>query len=325
MAETINTAEAAAQIADEIFSTFKWSRHELFDQNLECHITEHLKNTHPCDCVFYYIDPYLGKLVYFNTDLKSYGAGSIKKNAVFNALKSLALATHCANISDEWQGLYLLPESQYDFTIRGFLFVYNHDNNYTDDFYEQLSAINFSNIKIAKNQQLHIFGPDQIKDCFAISSDFQMLTGRIGIEKHGFWYPDMILHKVRHGNVWEQPATIELLSSHIIIIKYKTRELIEGYVIYYNRNGDTEDEFLYLIDLLSHYQILSESVPINLRFISGETSKNILTNFKNGKYRYMQDWSMDEAREGQLNLIKAEKVNRQAPHYNIGELGWRES
>lgn len=150
MAETINTAEAAVQISDEIFSTFKWFRHELFDQNLKCQIAEHSKKTHPCDCVFYYIDPYLGKLVYFNTDLKSYGAGSIKKNAVFNALKSLALATHCANVSDDWQGLYLLPESQYDFAIRGLLFVYNHDNKYTDDFHEQLSAINPANIKIGR-------------------------------------------------------------------------------------------------------------------------------------------------------------------------------
>lgn len=324
MAETINTAEAAAQISDEIFSTFKWQRLELFDQNLPCQIDEHNKNTHPCDCVFYYVDPYLGKVVYFNTDLKSYGAGSISKNGVLNALKSLALATHCANISDDWQSLYVLPEIQFDYTIRGFLFVYNHDNNYTNDFHEQLSSINTANLKIAKNQQLHVFGPNQIKDCYAISSDFQSLLGRKNIEQYGFWYPDMILHKVRHGSIWDQPATIELLSSPLVILKYKTRENAEGYIIYYMRNGDTEDEFVYLIDLLSHYQILSEELPINLRFASNNTSSNVLTNFKNGKYRYMQDWSMDNAREEQLNRIKPEKINRHVPHYNIGELGWRQ-
>ncbi|WP_125717567.1 hypothetical protein [Pseudoalteromonas rubra] len=324
MAETINTAEAAVQISEEIFSTFKWQRQELFDQNVNCEIDEHQKKTHPCDCVFYYIDPYIGKVVYLNTDLKSYGAGSISKTAVSNALKSLALATHCANISSEWKDLFILPESQFDYTIRGFLFVYNHDNEYANNFHEQLSAINPTNIRLAKNQQIHIFGPEQIRECYAISSDLETLKGRQSIERYGFWYPDMILHKVRHGSIWDQPATIELLSSPLIIVKYNTRNNEEGYIIYYRRNGESEEEFLYLIDLLSHYQILSESLPINLRFISNNASPKIQTNFKNGKYRYMQDWSMDDVREAQLNLIKPEKVSRHVPHYNIGELGWRE-
>ncbi len=323
MAETINTAQAANQISDEIFSTFKWFKQELLDQNIPCHIEEHKKKTHPCDCVFYYIDPYLGKVVYFNTDLKSYGAGSISNTAVSDAIKSLALATHCANSSEEWRRIYVLPENEFDYIIRGLLFVYNHDNRYTNDFYEQLSVINPLNIKIAKNQQLHVFGPDQIKNCFSVASDLQTLIGRLNIENYGFWHPDMIIHKVRHGNVWEHPATIEMLSSSIIIVKYRTRTNEEGYIVYYMRSGDTEEEFLYLIDFLSHYQILSEALPINLRFISSDVSGSVMTNYNHGRYRYMQDWSMSEARENQLNMIKPEKVNRQIAHYNIGELGWK--
>lgn len=324
MAETINIAEAAAQISEEIFSVFKWERQELFDQNLQCQIAEHSKKTHPCDCVFYYIDPYLGKYVYFNTDLKSYAAGSINKTSVSTALKSLGLATHCANISDEWAAKYVEPNDQFDHMIRGFLFVYNHDNNYTNEFHEQLDGINSASLKIAKDQQIHVFGPEQIKDCFAISSDFETLIGRRKIDKYGFWYPDMIQHKVKHGDIWEQPATIELLSGPLIIIKCQNSKEEESYIIYYKRDGDTIDEFVYLIDLLSHYQILSEALPINLRFISNNTSNDVLTNFKNGIYRYMQDWSLDEAREKQLNLIKPEKVTRHSAHYNIGELGWRD-
>ncbi|MEH6729849.1 MAG: hypothetical protein V7726_04550 [Pseudoalteromonas distincta] len=324
MAETINIAEAAAQISEEIFSVFKWERQELFDQNLGCQIQEHDKKTHPCDCVFYYIDPYLGKYVYLNTDLKSYAAGTINKNSVLIALKSLALATHCANISDEWEAKYVEPSDHFDHVIRGFLFVYNHDNSYTNDFHEQLDGINSASLKIAKDQQVHVFGPEQIKDCYAIACDFQILKGKNQIIDYGFWYPDMIQHKVKHGDTWEQPATIELLSSPLIIIKYKNLKDEESYVIYYKRNGDTIDEFVYLIDLLSHYQILSEALPVNLRFISSNISKNVKTNFKHGVNRYMQDWSLDEAREKQLNLIKAELVTRQSAHYNIGDLGWRD-
>lgn len=325
MAETINTAEAAVQISKEVFSVFKWKKGELHDQNLDCVIPEHGKSTHPCDCVFYYIDPYLGKVIYLNTDLKSYGAGSIKKTAVGNALKSLSLATHCANVSDQWKNLYLLPDIEFDYNIRGFLFVYNHDKEYSNNFHEQLSAINPANLKIAKNQQLHVFGPRQIEDCFAISSDLKIQKGDQDIEKYSFWYPDMIIHKVRHGDPWDQPATIELLSSPLIIVKYLTRAKEEGYIIYYRRDGNSVEEFVYLIDLLSHYQILSEELPINLRFISKHADNNIQTNFKNAKYQYMQNWSMDEARERQLNQISPELVTRHTAHYNIGELGWRES
>ncbi|MGL1958760.1 MAG: hypothetical protein OCD00_15770 [Colwellia sp.] len=323
MAETINTAEAAVQISNEIFTTFKWSISELHDQNMDCAIKEHDKKTHPCDCVFYYIDPYLGKVIYLNTDLKSYGKDSIQKQSVKIALKSLSLATHCANVSDSWNDNYLLPHDGLDYQVRGFLFVYNHDKNYSKDFHEQLSAINPSTLPIAKKQMLHIFGPKQIEDCYAIASDLNILIGQKKVKNYSFWYPDMMLHKVRHGDVWDQPATIEMLSSPLIIVKYQT-ETEEGYVIYYKRDGEKEDEFIYLIDMLSHYQLLSEGLKIDLRFISKDRSTNIKTNFRNAKLKYMQTWSMDEGREKQLNLITPTIVNRMTSHYNIGELGWKE-
>jgi hypothetical protein len=324
VSETINIAEAANQISREIFSTFKWDLSELHEQNLLCEIHEHNKKTHPCDCVFSYTDPYQGKVIYLNTDLKSYAAASISNNSVFNALRSLSLAVHCANVSPSWNDTYLLPTQNQDYTVRGFLFVYNHDANYSNEFYELLAQTEISSLPIAKNQQLHVFGPKQIENCFALSTDLLILLRQKDITDYTFWYPDMMLHKVRHGGLWDQPATVELLTSPLIIVKYKKRNAEEGYIIYYSRSGDTVEEFVYLIDLLSHYQILSEGIPIDLRFIAPDRAPNIRTNFRNASLQYMQTWSLDEVREHQLNLITPSQVNRQSAHYNIGELGWRE-
>lgn len=324
MAETINTAEAANQISREIFSTFKWQLSELHDQNLPCIITEHNKRTHPCDCVFYYTDPYQGKVIYLNTDLKSYAASSISNTSVNTALRSLSLAVHCASVSEDWNNKYLLPSGNLDYSIRGFLFVYNHDSTYSNEFYVKLGETETSSLPIAKNQQLHVFGPKQIDNCYALSTDLLLLLRQMDIADYTFWYPDMMLHKVRHGDIWDQPATVELLTSPLIIVKYRKSNSEEGYIIYYSRPGQSEDEFIYLIDLLSHYQILSEGLPIDLRFIAPDRDQNIRTNFRNAKLQYMQTWSMDEAREHQLNLITAAQVTRHTAHYNIGELGWRE-
>jgi hypothetical protein len=325
MAETINTAEAAVQISEEIFSTFKWNIQELYDQNLDCVFEEHDKKTHPCDCVFYYIDPYKGKYIYFNTDLKSYSKESIQNTSVSNAMKSLTISVHCASVSDSWQKKYLLPESVLDYEIRGFLFVYNHDDRYSNDFHEQIAGLKLNNLPIAESNILHVMGPSQIEDCYSIAADLNTAIGKLDIEKYTFWYPDMIMHKVKHGEYWEQPATIELLSSAVIIVKYQKKTGVCGYIIYYKRDGAEVDEFVYLIDMLSHYQILSEGLEISLRFIGQKRDSEIRTNFKNAVYKYMQVWNMDEVRESQLNLIKPLVITRQTAHYNIGELGWRNS
>jgi hypothetical protein len=324
MSETINTSYAANLISENIFSTFKWELHELHDQNLECEFKEHKKKTHPCDCVFHYVDPYTGKTLYFNTDLKSYAKKSITSSTIKTALDSLAMSIHCAGVSESWQKAYLNQSSDLDHEIRGFLFVYNHDNNYSNDFHEQFSEINLTTFPIAKGNFIHFMGPKQIEDCYSIACDINICIGKMKIEKYTFWYPDMMMHKVKHGEYWEQPATIEQLSSPILITKYEKNDGKKGYLIYYKRAGNEIDEFVYLIDMLSHYQILSEELQITLKFIGQDRDSNIMANFKNAKLKYMQIWNMDEVRENQLNLIVPERVTRHSEHYNIGELGWSE-
>lgn len=141
MAENGPIEDVAKKISDELFSRFKWRRNGPADQDFVCEKQEQHKpadkkqlHTHPTDAVFYYKDPYLNKTVYFNTDLKSYGKSSIKKSSVESSLKSLANTVACAKRSQLWQEKYIIDSESYE--IRGLLFVYNHDNLSTTDFYD---------------------------------------------------------------------------------------------------------------------------------------------------------------------------------------------
>lgn len=136
--ETSAIQRVAGKISEDIFSVFKWNSAAREDMNWDCCQEAHSKKTHPSDVVFYYIDPYEEEMVYLNTDLKSYAEGTIGKKIVEGALTSLALATECANVSEEWRMKYVHEESL-GYNVRGLLFLYNHDNLYDKDFYENIT------------------------------------------------------------------------------------------------------------------------------------------------------------------------------------------
>jgi len=128
--ETAGIAELANKISKELFEWFKWERVPVLDQNFRCVKQEKhaprkkTDHTHPVDVVFHYVDPYLGRRVLLNTDLKSYAKGSISASAIRSALRSLAQTIDCACVSEEWSGRYDLTNESLD--VRGMLFVYNN-------------------------------------------------------------------------------------------------------------------------------------------------------------------------------------------------------
>ncbi|EMS9651993.1 hypothetical protein WK433_001570, partial [Escherichia coli] len=97
MAENGPIEDLAKRISNDLMSRFKWQQHGPCDQDFSCdNETKHKpegkkqKHTHPVDVVFSYKDPYLNKIIYLNTDLKSYKAGSINATKIESALESLA-------------------------------------------------------------------------------------------------------------------------------------------------------------------------------------------------------------------------------------------
>ncbi|MES9898558.1 MAG: hypothetical protein ABW148_05995 [Sedimenticola sp.] len=323
MSETGNIEELAKIVSGDIFKWFKWRVCALKDENWKCVIDNHKKKTHPSDIVYHYDDPYSGDVIYISTDLKSYKKGSISSTSISNALRSLSISVECANISEDWQNKYLVNDVGFDCVI-GMLFIYNHDDEFDKDLFDVIGSIDFDKINISENVKLVLFDPLKIRTLVNIVTDMKGLVADDLLPRtdYTFFYPDLVMSK-RHGEEWSQPASIEALTSPWLIIKHRaTDEIEEGYVIYYHMSGDTVDEFVYLIDAMSHYQMLLSNKPIRVRFTNpGSNSAN---NFNKAKLEYLKMWGADEARETQLNRIDARRISKVVSNYCPMEIGMRD-
>lgn len=324
MAETGNIETIAKEVSSRIFSWFKWKQFQLTDVNWECVKEKHNKKTHPSDVVFYYADPYTGRDIYLNTDLKSYAKGSITKESVTTALSNLSLSVDCARVSHDWQKKYIVNEMNYG-DVGGLLFIYNHDGDYDKGLTEIVGKLECHKLPIAENTKVNLMDPLTIKRLNNVVVDIKDMVANEKFTKanYTFFYPDLIRTK-RKGDEWAQPASIEALTAPWLILKYKVpKEGNEGYVIYYHRKGDSIDEFVYLLDALSHHQMLLSNKPIALRLTDACSSATI--NFQKAKIEYLRIWGLDESRESQLNRIEAGHIEQLSQYFSDIEIGMRDN
>ncbi|WFO49763.1 hypothetical protein [Aeromonas veronii] len=353
MAENGPIEELAKIISNKIFDRFHWKRVGPCDQDFPCekeslHKPEGKKqdHTHPVDTVFCYKDPYLNKVIYLNTDLKSYKKGSIQPKNIEAALNSLANTIDCARHSPLWETKYATEVGHSE--VRGLLFVYNHDNNFEHNFYEYFfpeklagakrkpPAVNMDKIKIQPNQQIHIIEPDTI--CYLISmiSDINEMIAESTFprgKEYGFYYPQLTYHKVLVNEKF-LPATVELLTAPFLIIKHgavleHSREVgdyvekyPDGYIIYYNRPGDSDLEFLYLFDILSSYQILNLENNIRIRVAAKKRSDSIRSNFNRALEKFSHEWDFDDISKQKLHKMQLHLVPIAKEFYSTEEISW---
>lgn len=155
-------------------------------------------HTHPVDVVFSYKDPYLNKTILLNTDLKSYAKGSINTDMIEAALSSLSNTIACARYSQDWREKYNICVG--DSEVRGLLFIYNHDNDFENNFYDffdppkpiggkrKPKSVKLDNINISEGQQIHIIEPKSISYMLSIISDMNELIrdNQFPREEYGF-------------------------------------------------------------------------------------------------------------------------------------------
>ena len=204
------------------------------------------------------------------------------------------------------------------------LFIYNHDNQFDKSFPKLLADVNSKSLELTPECKIFTIGPDRLSYLLNIVNDLSRLTAArkfpLGQENYTFYYPHMFRHK-RQGSEWGQPATIEALTAPWILIKHK--EVIdhvnEGFVLYYTRIGDTVDEFIYLLDTLSHYQLLLSDHPLNIRIV--ECSNDAVNNFEKAKVQYLNKWGEDSKSEEQLNRIEFGSVTNIVQSFNPMEIG----
>lgn len=326
MAETENIAKLAEDISQDIFKWLKWEQSSHFNVNYDCVLKEEHndRKTHPTDTVFNYLDPYTGKRVYIQTDLKSYASKSITKTSTEKALISLSQSIQCSNLSSEWQTKFLDDDSEI-FEVIGMLFIYNHDGEYDKDFFDLLQKINNERLNITKGQKIIVLDPSMIHYLHNIISDMKRLYADAklpDIDNITYFYPDMVRTKRQDGDEWDRPATIEYITSRWLILKHKkSREQPEGYLIYYKNAGETIEEFVYLIDTLSNYQLLSEENNIKVRIF--ESNEEALNNFDKAKKQYIKSWGFDSNKKRSLEYISVERINTVTNTHNFMDIGMR--
>lgn len=337
MAETINIGEIAEKVSREVFASFHWKAHGHTNDNFDCvhdhHRTEkgEQKKTHPGDVVFHYHDPYLDKRIYLHTDLKSYKKGTVRRDGLRDALRSLACTVECANFSDQWKKRYCVdPTEQYE--VRGLLFVANHDGKGLDEFQGYYQKINREAVPLAPGQILHVIGPKQITNLYSVVTDIKLLKqDHLLPSLYHFHYPDLTLWKRQVADNTRVPATIETLMSPYFVLRHGSLtgteehpELPRGSIVYYARKGDAVEEFIYLLDALSRAQLVQAREQIRIRVFNPDHSENLRSNFEQAKHRYCGFWRFSEERAQEILGISIDTVQANTPNYSPAKIGWRE-
>lgn len=321
MAETENIAKMAEIISKEIFSWFKWNRRSIKNRNWDCVIDAHDKKTHPSDVVYYFHHPYKNCVKYLNVDLKSYAKGSINNQSIQSALQSLSKSVHCANVSPSWKQDFMLTH-EYDSEVDGLLFVYNHDGNYDSEFRSHLKGIDKKTLALQSDHLIHVFGPKDISLLVDIVNDIKSHVAEgviINKNSYSFYYPELVRYKVT-GDEKNLPAIPEVLNAPWLIIKYPIKDSFNfGFIIYYNAKGDSVEEFIYLLDYLSHNQILLGDYEIKLRFT--RPCEYTSSNFDKARHYYLQAWGIDPYREQKIWRISFESITNFSTKFYETEIG----
>jgi len=180
------------------------------------------------------------------------------------------------------------------------------------------------NLPVAENNYVHFLGPQDIQRLYSIGNDIIRLKIEDELPKqYTFYYPDLVLSR-RQGDVWNQSATIETLTGPYIIIKHQATDNIgSGYVIYYNRPGNSSEEFEYFIDSLSRYQMLESGERIRIRVTDENAVDDLKSVFQMAKKKYVKAWGFDPGREAILNQIEIDRITAVSNNYTPGDMGWR--
>lgn len=347
MVETASTAKIAENESKLMLQFFRWSTYseslennDYLCQDLERHFPDEKYDKHPLDMVFSYIHPYTGKQIFFYSDLKSYSNSSITPGKLREALKSLGQSISCARDNEQWRIDFSNPD--FSGEVRGLLFLLNHDGDYSQDILAKLnvvakfepqdhrgnnSTLNVDNLHIDPNQFVHIMDPTVIVYMQTIRKDIQSLRGALkfplGNKNYYFYYPNLELHRTQ-GSEENFPATVEVLCGpYLIIGNYATEQTHPdsgedikyppGFIVFYRLNGSTQEEFLFLIDQLSKYQMFNNNKKVNVRQIHLNPDANAEKNFNNALLEYNKTWSvngLNPISEGQLTFNQISNLEK---------------
>lgn len=304
----------AEKVSQEVLGVFGWERVGARNLNWNCVNQEvHKTNagTHPSDLVFKYKDPNSAFTIYLNADVKSYAKDTINKTKLTAALHSLANATNCANASEEWSKFYTI-----DGELRrthGLLFIYNHDGEYDKNFLETLEKVRFEQVPVTKNNRVYVFSPQMVSYLTTVAQDIRVFYAG---GTFGFRYPDMIFSHPRHHEL--PVAAVEYLLGPWQVVSGKKSDGRPQLNIYYYGQGNSSDEFKFMIDYLFRFQLV-EDVPISVRLPhAGEDASR---NFLKAKTEYAVDFYELQEFKKRLDLISYYPVTSTVLRFSTETIG----
>lgn len=327
MGETAGIARIAEIVSDQIFSEFLWTKVGPTNINWGCEKHDiHLANTHPSDVVFFYDEPYEEVTTYVQCDLKSYAATSLGRSQVEKALISLSNQVSCAEISSEWQDLYVHKHKS--FSISGLLFIYNHDGGFDRTFSDLLEKVKVDELDTPENSKLVVLGPEEIHWLNNVSQEIVRMRGRAGADKLpsreacSFFYPQAVRHAQVRGKQ-KCAATLEMLTGPWIILQHdQSQDQKAGLIVFYRPSGETTEEFLYLLDYMRQNAILDQ-YSITIRSIDRDGKK--ANNFQKARQYFIEAMRATYDGEGSLfdsiNSIKFSAMNNLISSFSEIEIG----
>jgi len=317
MSETANIAKMAEKLSKELFSEFNWEQVGPMNWNWPCEDKHrHNTNTHPSDVVFHYNEPYMNARTFINCDLKSYARGSINAGSVRVAVESLARSLNCAEKSMEWQRKYVHKNISPE--ICGLLFIYNHDGEYDKEFASLLNGVKHDKLDIPKKSKIVVMGPHDIHWLNNVRHEIVQMRGTGHLpprDKCGFFYPHLVLRKnIQFEKA--RAATLEMLTAPWIIL---TAAETKQHVIFYRRKGESVDEFLYLIDYLMHYQVLTGETEVQIKTL--DSASNAAAYFGKAVDQYIDECEGSPEMKKQLKAIKYGQINHVQTKFSELEIG----
>jgi hypothetical protein len=321
MAETSNIAKMADKLSTELFNDFNWERVGEANTNWECVDERHAEETHPSDVVFYYDNPYSLSRTYINCDLKSYAVSSITRNAIAIAATRLARSLSCAEKSADWQNKYLHQNVSPE--ICALLFVYNHDGDYDSDFQRLVSAVDYQRLEVPPGSKLFVLGPKDIFWLNNVRYDIVYMRGNGELPpkpRCAFHYP----HLGRKKNVQPEKAkaaTLDMLTGPWITMEYQppTGPMRRGFLIYYRPRGEHIEEFLYLIDHILHYQILTEDTEVHIKTIDPDPNSH--SRFRRAIDQYVHEHSAGAELKNMLDRITFSEISNLRLKFSEQQIG----
>lgn len=310
MSETVNIAAMAEILSGKLFGAFGWKQfgpiNFNFTDDTEC--KRHTK--YPCDVIFGYEHPFLREWIYLITDLKSYSKASVEsKEKIQSNINGLASALRCARISSEFKKN--LPKD--GDIVNGLLFIYNNDNEYDKDFGTLLKDKGPTSIDIPLHAKLHVFGPPQIQFLCDIVNDLEKVFGEDTPLPGAFrfFYPNQI-SRIPEKNEWSAAGPEILTSPYIIAIYTKEirqqlgKEIIVKEIkhtnFYYRGEGDTFEEFCFILDYCFRYSLIDDYQKIKIKM--PYCCESAAANFDKAKLHFSEHFYKQAGGFEKLNQVE---------------------